>query len=321
VRRGFSVESIDPMIHIDEEQVRQALPMAKAIDLVEEAFRRLADGRAVNHPRRRVVLDNRAWLHYMAAGDNADGYLATKVYATRPRVGASFVVLLFDAETTQPLAAIDANALGQIRTAAASGVATRHMAREDAARLGVIGSGFQAETQLEAVAAVRTLEQVRVYSRSAERRESFARRMSGRLGLSVEAVDSSEAALAGSDIVVTITAAREPVFASPELPSGCHVNAAGSNHLKRVEIDADTVARAAVVATDSLEQARMECGDLVAAHEQGRLEWERVAELSSIVTGQSVGRHAPDDVTLFESQGLAIEDLAVAVHIYQQVSA
>ena len=131
------------------------------------------------------MLDNGAWLHYMAAGDNEDGYLATKVYATRPRVGARFAVLLFDAETTELLATIDANALGQIRTGAASGVATRHMASEDARRLGMIGCGFQAETQLEAVSVVRDLETVLVYSRSPERREGFAKKTSERLGLAV----------------------------------------------------------------------------------------------------------------------------------------
>ena len=182
------------MIHISEDQVRQALPMAKAVDLVEEAFQHLAAGRAVNHPRRRVVLNNGAWLHYMAAGDNEGGYLATKVYATRPRVGARFAVLLFDAETTELLATIDANALGQIRTGAASGVATRYMARENSRLLGMIGCGFQAETQLEAVAVVRDLETALVYSRSPKRREGFAKKMSKRLGLTVRPVDGAEAA-------------------------------------------------------------------------------------------------------------------------------
>ena len=197
------------MIHITEDQVREALPVTKAVELVEDGFRRLSDGRAVNQPRRRVVLDNGACLHYMAAGENAAGYLATKVYATRPRVGARFAVLLFDAETIELLASIDANVLGQIRTGAASGVATRHMAREDAATLAMIGSGFQAETQLEAVAAVRKLKRVRVYSRSPERREAFARRMSQRLVLPIEAAARAEDAISEATIVVTVTTARE----------------------------------------------------------------------------------------------------------------
>ncbi|MDA1312036.1 MAG: ornithine cyclodeaminase family protein [Acidobacteria bacterium] len=309
------------MIHVSEEQVRECLPMPRAIELIEEAFRRLDDGRAVNHPRRRVMLDNGAWLHYMAAGDNEGGYLASKVYVTRPRVGARFAVLLFDATTTELLATIDANALGQIRTGAATGVATRYMARKDACRLGMIGSGFQAEAQLEAVAAVRELRRVLVHSRSAERRESFARKMSKRLGLAVEAVDSSAAAVSGSDIVVTVTTAREPLFAADQIAQGCHINAAGSNHAQRVEIGADTVARAALIATDSVEQARMEAGDLIMAHDKGSLDWARVVELGAIVAGKIPGRVSDADVTLFESQGLAIEDLVAAVHVYKTLIA
>lgn len=309
------------MIHVSEEQVRECLPMPRAIELIEEAFRRLDDGRAVNHPRRRVMLDNGAWLHYMAAGDNEGGYLASKVYVTRPRVGARFAVLLFDATTTELLATIDANALGQIRTGAATGVATRYMARKDACRLGMIGSGFQAEAQLEAVAAVRELRRVLVHSRSAERRESFARKMSKRLGLAVEAVDSSAAAVSGSDIVVTVTTAREPLFAADQIAQGCHINAAGSNHAQRVEIGADTVARAALIATDSVEQARMEAGDLIMAHDKGSLDWARVVELRAIVAGKIPGRVSDADVTLFESQGLAIEDLVAAVHVYKTLIA
>ena len=309
------------MIHISEEQVREALPMVAAINLIEDAFRRLDDGRGVNHPRRRVMLDNGAWLHYMAAGDNEAGYLATKVYATRPRVGARFAVLLFDAETTELLATIDANALGQIRTGAATGVATRHMARQDASRLGMIGCGFQAETQLEAVAAVRNLEKVFVHSRSAERRESFARKMSKRLGVPVEVAETSEAAVSQSDIVVTITTARQPLFTAKQIRPGCHINGAGSNHPKRVEIGADCFAQAAVIATDSIEQARMEAGDLINAHDRGALDWTRVVELSSIVAGKTPGRSSEADITLFESQGLAIEDLVVAAHVYKTINA
>jgi ornithine cyclodeaminase/alanine dehydrogenase-like protein (mu-crystallin family) len=308
------------MIHISEEQVREALPMTKAIDLVEESFRRLDDGRAVNHPRRRVMLENGAWLHYMAAGDNEDGYLATKVYATRPRVGARFAVLLFDAETTELLASIDANALGQIRTGAASGVATRHMAHENARRLGMIGCGFQAETQLEAVSTVRDLETVRVYSRSPEKREGFAKRMSECLGLTVQPVDCVEAAVSRSDIVTTITTARKPLFDADIVPQGCHINAAGSNHAKRAEIGADTVARAAVIAADSIEQARMEAGELIQACESGVLAWEKVVDFSAIASGKIAGRESTDDITLFESQGLAIQDLMVAAHVYKTIA-
>jgi ornithine cyclodeaminase/alanine dehydrogenase-like protein (mu-crystallin family) len=308
------------MTYITEEQVREALSMAKAVELVEESFRRLDGGAAVNHPRRRVVLENSAVLHYMAAGDNRDGLLGAKIYVTNPGVGARFLVLLFDAERATLLATIDANALGQIRTGAASGVATRHMARQDAASLGLIGSGFQAETQLEGVATARPLRSVRVYSRSAEKRAAFAERMSRRLGLAIEPVETARQAVEGSDIVVTVTSARRPVLEGAWLPEGCHINAAGSNHARRREIDAAAIERCAVVAVDSLEQAKMEAGDLIGAAEEGRLDWQNVMELSAVVGGRAAGRRDSAEITLFESQGLAVEDLAVANHVYRQVT-
>jgi ornithine cyclodeaminase/alanine dehydrogenase-like protein (mu-crystallin family) len=314
---GWEVEIV---IHITEEQVCEALPMAKAIEVVEESFRRLSGGVGVNHPRRRVVLENSAVLHYMAAGDNRDGLLGAKIYATKPGVGARFLVVLFDAERAELLATLDANALGQIRTGAATGVATRHLARADAAVLGLIGSGFQAETQLAAVAAVRPLRSVRVFSRSAEKRSAFAARMSKRLGLAVEAVETARGAVEEADIVVTVTSARQPVVEGAWLPRGCHVNAAGSNQARRREIDAAVVERSAVVAVDFLEQAKMEAGDLIGAVEEGALAWERVTELAAIVSGGSVGRRSDDEITLFESLGLAMEDLAVANYVYREVA-
>lgn len=292
--------------------------MATAVELIEECFRGLSAGRIVNHPRRRIVLKNRAVLHYMAAGDNQRNFIATKNYVTRPGVGAEFAVLLFDAEHAKLLATIEANALGQIRTGAASGVAAGYMSRPDAKSVGLVGTGFQAETQLEALAAVRRLEQVKVFSRTEEKRREFAKKMSARLGLEIEAAASAEAAVRGSDIVITITSAREPVVFGEWLEPGCHVNAAGSNHLRRREIDAEVVRRATVVAADSVEQAMLEAGDLAGAVEEGVFDWKQVLEFSEIAAGKASGRTSPDQITLFESQGLAAEDLAAAIYVYEQ---
>lgn len=305
------------MIRITERQVREAVTMPQAMALVERGLLRLARGSAVNHPRRRVAMDTRTLLHYMAAGDNESGLVGIKVYASNPRVGApDFAVLLFDSASARLLASIEANALGQIRTGAASGVATRLLAKPGARRLALFGSGFQAETQLEAVACARELEWARVYSRSPARRESFARRMGARLGLRVVAAGSPEEALEGADIVTTVTSARDPVFPGRLLPSGAHVNAAGSNHVLRRELDADSVRKASLIAVDSLEQARMEAGDLTQAAEEGVLDWGEVCELSDVLAGKLPGRTGREQVTLFESQGLAIEDVVLAEHIY-----
>ena len=293
--------------------------MPEAMDLVERMLLRLAAGQAVNHPRRRVAMDSRTLLHYMAGGDNENGLVGIKVYASNPAVGApDFRVLLFDANTAQLLSEIEANILGQIRTGAASGVATRHLARQDASRVAIFGSGFQAETQLEAVNCARKLERARVFSRKAERRQAFAGRMSERLDLSVTATQSPEDALDGADIVITVTNARSPVFPGRLLRPGTHINAAGSNHVLRREIDADAVRMASLIAVDSMEQARMEAGDLTQAERDGAFDWSEACELHDVLAGNRPGRTSAEQITLFESQGLAVEDIAMADFLYRK---
>jgi len=307
------------VIHITESQVREFLPMGRALELVETGFLHLAEGKAKNHPRRRLQLGSSATLHYMSAVDTASGYLGTKLYTTHPRTGAHFTVLLYAADGL-PLASIEANALGQIRTGAASGVATRLLARPDAAVLGLIGSGFQAETQLEAIALVRSLKEVRVYSRSAENRRRFAEKMSRYLPLAVQPVETAEKAIRGCDIVVTATNARDPVLLGEWLEPGMHINAIGSNHFLRRELDAAAVLRATLVVVDSIEQAKMESGDLIAAYDPAGAEWERVVELADLLSGKCAP--APESgISLFKSNGLALEDISVAGYVYEQALA
>lgn len=294
--------------------------MPEAMDLVERMLLRLASGRAVNHPRRRVAMESRTLLHYMAGGDNENGLVGIKVYASNPAVGApDFRVLLFDSNTAQLLAEIEANILGQIRTGAASGVATRHLARQDASRVAIFGSGFQAETQLEAVSCARKLERARVFSRKAERREAFAERMGERLNLSVTATQSPEEALDGADIVITVTNSRSPVFPGRMLRPGTHINAAGSNHVLRREIDGDAVRMASLIAVDSMEQAQMEAGDLAQAEQDGVFDWAEACELHDVLAGNRPGRTSAEQITLFESQGLAVEDIAMADLLYRKL--
>jgi ornithine cyclodeaminase/alanine dehydrogenase-like protein (mu-crystallin family) len=240
--------------------------------------------------------------------------MGLKAYAT-VRGGTKFVVLLFSAETGALLAVIEADRLGQMRTGAASGVATKHLARPDADRVGCYGTGWQARSQLEAVCAVRRVREIRVYGRDAERRARFAEDMAPALGVSVVPVDRPELAARDASILVTITSARTPVLEGAWIAPGAHVNAAGSNALQRAELDVAAVRRAGVVVTDSIEQARLECGDLVAALEQGAIRWDDVRELGEVVAGRHPGRTGADEVTLFESQGVAMEDVAVAVRL------
>jgi ornithine cyclodeaminase/alanine dehydrogenase-like protein (mu-crystallin family) len=298
---------------LNEAEVTMLLPMSLALEAVEEAFRWQGEGKLTNRPRVRLPVPG-GLLHVMPAAVPEARVMGLKAYAT-VRGGAKFVVLLFSAETGALLAVIEADRLGQMRTGAASGVATKHLARPDADRVGCYGTGWQARSQLEAVCAVRRVREIRVYGRDAERRARFADEMTSSLGVPVVPVGEPEAAARDASILVTITSSRTPVLEGRWIAPGAHVNAAGSNALQRAELDVEAVRRANVVVTDSIEQARLECGDLVAALEQGAIRWDDVLELGEIVTGRHPGRTRADEVTLFESQGVAMEDVAVAVRL------
>lgn len=307
------------MLYIKEEDVAGLLSMDEALGAVEDAFKGLGAEGGVNIPRSRVRLPGHT-LHVMSAGMPALNLTGLKAYTTTGH-GARFVVLLFQADSGELLAMIEADRLGQMRTGAASGVATKYMAREDAATVGVIGTGWQARSQLAAVCGVRKVTSVKAFGRDRPRREAYCREMSDELGLSVQPVESSRACVDEADVVITVTSASQPVLEGAWLAPGTHVNAAGSNALVRSEIDEETVRRASVVAVDSREQARMECGDLLALVEKGLLQWDSMTELADIVAGHAPGRMEPGDITLFESQGLAAEDVAVASVVYEKAKA
>ena len=298
-----------------EDDVAELLTMRDAVACVDEAFRLLASGEAMNRPRQRVRAD-KLMLHVLPAGSSTLGYVGLKAYTTGPS-GARFYFLMFDAASGELVSLMEADRLGQIRTGAASGVATRYLAREAASRVGIYGTGWQARSQLEAIVVVRSIESVVAYGRNQERREKFCEEMSETLGLPVTPCDSPEAVTADADILVTVTNSREPVLRGEWLRPGQHINAAGSNNLRRLEIDADAVTRSSFIATDSLEQAKIECGDLTAVVESGGITWKDVHELADVVAGNTTGRQSDDDITLFESQGMAIEDVAVAKHVYE----
>jgi len=302
-----------------EEDVRALVGINEALDAVEAALREQGRGTGVNEPRRRVRQPD-GTLHIMGGALLARGYWGFKAYTTT-RLGARFAVHLYSVESGRLLAMIEADRLGQLRTGAASGIATRYLAWADARVLALLGAGLQAETQLEAIAAVRTLRHVRVYSRTPERRESFARRMAERLSLDVIPAASRDEALDGADVVTTITTAPEPVLTGDQVAAGMHINAAGSNSAIRSELDTEAVRRASRIFVDDLAQARIESGDLIRAHERNALNWARVRPLADVVTGVTAGRTGLEDVTLFESQGLALWDIALAAEVYERAKA
>ena len=299
---------------LTEQHVTELLDINTAIAAVEEVLRDQAEGNATNRPRYRVAMPA-SQLHVMAAGDRRLGVSGLKVY-TASRKGARFLVLLYDAESGDMLAMIEADRLGQMRTGAASGVATRYMSRKSADTLGVYGTGWQAESQMMAVCAVRQIKSARVYGRNPERREAFARKMSTLLRTEVAAVAAPEEASRGCSIIVTATSAREPVLKGEWIDAGTHLNVVGSNFLGKAEVDIETIRRSSVISVDSVEQSKIEAGDLMPAIERGVITWESVTELGRIVAGRDPGRKGDDDITLFKSNGIALEDISTALRVY-----
>jgi ornithine cyclodeaminase/alanine dehydrogenase-like protein (mu-crystallin family) len=303
------------VLHLTEDEVRGLLTMDMAIESVETAFRKMALEEAFNVPRSRCQTDH-TMLHVLPAAAKTLGVIGFKAYITT-RTGTRFHVTIYDGKTGEMLSIMQADLLGQMRTGAASAVATKYLARKDASTAGIFGSGKQARTQLLGVSRVRKLARAVVYSPNAERRSAFAQEMSQQCGFEVAAAAVPENAAKDLDIICTATTSREPVLHGEWLSPGQHLNIAGSNFLAKTEIDIEVIKRANLVAIDSKDQGRMEAGDLVAALEQGVLEWIDVAELGRIVATRSAGRQSPQDITLFKSLGIGLEDIAVAHKIYQ----
>jgi alanine dehydrogenase len=301
---------------LTESDVRELLTMPAAIAAVEESFRRLAGGNAIMHSRQRLHIPSKSYLHYMAAADATGGYMGLKIYSSG-KEGLRFIVPLFNVSTGDLAAVIEADFLGQMRTGAASGVATRLMAREDARFVGIIGTGLQARTQLEALAAVRKLGEVRVCGRDANRREKFVAEMAARLKVPVRSAANAEEGVRDADIVITSTTSTNPVVEGRWLKKGTHINAIGANFPQKRELDAEAVERCDVIAVDSREQSKLESGDLIQVFGQDDMSWSRVAEMADIVAGKTPGRTNPEQITLFKSNGIAIEDIVVAGQIYE----
>jgi ornithine cyclodeaminase/alanine dehydrogenase-like protein (mu-crystallin family) len=304
-----------PALYLTEDDVRQLLTMDVALPAVESAFRKLALDEAENAPRQRCQTDH-VMLHVLPAAAKTLGAIGFKAYTTG-KFPAKFHVTLFDPKTGEMTALIQADYLGQVRTGAASGVATKKLARPDAAAVGLFGTGKQARTQLLAVCKVRGVKRVHVYGRDEANRRQFAADMGRECGTEVVPVSTPEEAARDLDIVITATTSREPVLLGEWVAEGAHLNVIGSNFLSKTEIDVEVLRRASLVAVDSKEQAKLEAGDFVAALKEGALHWQDVSELSQILVGRYPGRQSPQDITVFKSLGLGLEDVAVAAKVVE----
>jgi ornithine cyclodeaminase/alanine dehydrogenase-like protein (mu-crystallin family) len=298
---------------LNEQEVRELLTMDMALEAVEAGLRKIGLDEAQNIPRSRCQTDH-CVLHVMSAAAKTLGVMGYKAYATSKK-GANFHVGLFDGKTGDLMAILQADYLGQMRTGAASGIATKHLARPESSTVGLYGTGKQARTQLLAMCKVRPIKHISVFSRSEDSRHKFCAEMTPLCQVPVEPVARPEDAARNKDIVITATSSREPVLLGDWLSDGTHLNIIGSNYLTKSEIDFAVVRRARTVFVDSKDQAHFEAGDFRQARDEGVLNWGEVRELGALVAGRAPGRQSASDITLFKSLGLAIEDIATAVRV------
>jgi ornithine cyclodeaminase len=310
---------------ISAEEIRRLLPMPECIGLMTDALVTLARGDAINPLRHGIRLPHDLGILGLMPGylgvPHTFGLKVVSVFPGNHGTGYDShqgVVTLFETEHGCPIAILDASEITAIRTAAATAVATRLLAREDAATLALIGTGVQARTHLDAMMAVRSIREVRVFSRDANRRTRFAEQRSSALGVRVVAMDSARDAVTGADIVCTTTSSREPVVFGDWLAPGCHVNAVGSSVRWARELDTAAVLKSRLF-VDRVESTVNEAGDFLFPKSEGTIDDDHiVGEIGDILTGELAGRTSPDEITLFKSLGLAVEDLAAAHYVHQR---
>jgi ornithine cyclodeaminase/alanine dehydrogenase-like protein (mu-crystallin family) len=307
-----------PAIYLTEADVGRLLDIDLAIEACEEAFRRLAAGEAEHIPRARVKAPG-VVLHSMSAAAGYLNLVGWKCYTTS-KTGARFLLGLYDTAGAL-LALVEADLLGQLRTGATTGVAVELMADPQAAEMGLFGAGWQAQSQLAAVARSRPIKVAYVYSRNESKRTQFADTMSARLGIEVRPVDRPQDAAEDLPIVVTATTSREPVFDGNHLAEGALVCAVGSNWLNRAEIDTTLIRRADNIVCDSIKACQLEAGDFVDALEKGIFDWTRAVELADVVAGRATGRNTRESIALFKSVGLALEDVALGAVLLERAQA
>jgi ornithine cyclodeaminase/alanine dehydrogenase-like protein (mu-crystallin family) len=293
--------------YLSENDVQQLLTMEMLLETTERSLKDRALHNAIDIPRQRIYTPEGV-QHMLQASSKAIGYTGFKYYYIRPG-GRSFYVHLINIQSGKLEAIIEAAWMSMVRTGAASGAATKYLAREDASIVGQIGSGNQSIGQLEAVCAVRKIKKARVYSRTRDKLETYCRKMSDKLGLSVVPAASAEAAVRGAHIVNVITKSATPTLKGEWLEPGQHINAAGSNALSRAEIDDATVKRCDYITVDSRGTAQKECGDLVSSFENGVIQWDYLTEIGDVYAGKAPKRTSPTQITLYESHGMGIQDL------------
>jgi ornithine cyclodeaminase len=304
------------VLFLNEENVKELITMPLALEQVERALKDRALGRATDLPRARVQT-TAGIQHVLQAAAPELGYIGFKYYFSPPGKRGATYVHLISMESGKLEAIVEAVWLGMTRTGAATGVASKYLANPGASVLAQIGAGFQGMGQLEAVCTALKIREARVYARTRDKLEAWCKKMADKLGIPVLPAASGPEAIKGAHVVNIMTKSTTPVIDGDWLERGQHVNAAGSNALSRREIDAKTVARAALITVDARGTARNECGDLIAAVETGRISWDTLTEIGEVIAGHTPGRADKDDITLYESHGMGIQDVYTAARLVE----
>ncbi len=307
------------MLYLTDPQAMELISMDQAIEQVEQAFAARAAGRAFDVPRERTHLPG-ANLNIMQAASLDLGLLGFKAYYIGPDDHTSLIQLI-DRSSGRLEAIVEARWIGQLRTGATTALAAKYLARKDSGVVGMFGAGRQAGTQLEAICRVREVREVKVYSRDSAKLMKFCETMSVRLGVSVRPALSAEETVRSSDILITITRGVESVLDARWLEPGQFVACVGVNSLDRHEVDVATVARADLLVVDSREVARKESGDLLPALEAGLVHWETIAELAEVVSGRHPGRTDATQIVMFQSHGMALQDLYCGAFVLRAAQA
>ena len=306
-------------LFLKDEDVAQCVTMDAMLEAIESMQRQYGDGQAHNMTRRKIIADS-GMLSVMGGGLFHQGLLGVKTY-TVVKGAYSFQVSLYDANTGELLLYTQANRLGQLRTGATTGVAVKHLANPEDATVGIIGTGGQAPTQLEALSKVRGIKKIKAYSRTQERREEFAHRMADTMGVEVSAVTSNEDAVRDCDIVLCIAATMDPVVEAHWLKDGSTLIGAGPTTWRAREVDEAVITRAGKLIVDSTEQAAIEAGDLCSAVDKGIIQWSKVHELRHVVSGAVTGRDSNDQVVYAKIMGTGVADVAAAKLAYDSAKA
>ncbi|MFL2745705.1 MAG: ornithine cyclodeaminase family protein [Dehalococcoidia bacterium] len=303
-------------ILISEQDVKNLLTMELAICSLEEIFKKESIKDSVNSSRIRINLPEGS-LNFMAASSKSLNLIGTKSYIPKTKTAIKFYVQLYDGENGNLLSVIEANLMSRIRTGAASGLATKYLAKKNSSVLGIIGTGTQALHQAIAICKVRKIKTINIYSRNVNNRKNFCALINKNINnVNAISVKTPKECVENADIITTITNSDSPVFSSKWIKPGTHINAAGSNVSTKREIDKETISKASTIVTDNIDQAKIECGDLIQPINIGITSWDKINTLSDLITGKIKGRSTDNEITIFESQGVAIEDLAIGSLLY-----